>query len=227
MSSKVVNFEEYSNIYFKNLTDPSFTGTILTCDIEHKLNNFFVETSMPRRFIPTPITKSYFGIGFKYPNLWVERFNEIIEGLVTGGMLNYFLESMTKSKWNLMNIDEETEKVVLNMSHLGFGFQICFFSIYVALVVFILEIIVNWIGSFGTSKDQKDSIINIALMHAFSTSTSMITKRNIEQSEFEEETTSEIADESVMEAVFSESLDYLFGEIIECIDEDIDVISID
>ena len=152
MNVKIVPTKQYIEIYTENLTDPSFTGTVLTCDVEHKLHNFFREISMPSRFVATPITKSPYGIGFQHPNLWAERFNEIVEGLVTGGILNYFLERMTKSKWNLMNTSDDGEKVVLNMSHLGFGFQICFYFLYVALVVFIFEMIVRWIGSLRILK---------------------------------------------------------------------------
>jgi len=230
MSFKIVSPSEYTDIYIENLTDPSFTGTVLTCDIEHKLHSFYKAISMPRIFIPTPITKSYYGIGFKYPNLWAERFNEIVEGLVTGGIMNFFLERMTKSKWNLMNINEDPEKVVLNLSHLGFGFQICFMSIYVALVVLILEITINWIKSCMTvdeDNNQEESIINTALMDAFATSTSIITKRNIKPSKFEERTDSVVTIKSAMETAFSESVDYLFGEEVEGIGEDVDVISID
>jgi len=79
-----------------------------------------------------------------YSNLWNERLQEIIEGFITGGIVNLHLERFTKSKWNLEKNDFETEKVVLNLSHLGFGFQICFFMTYAAFLVFLGELIVNW-----------------------------------------------------------------------------------
>ena len=100
---------------------------------------------MPKRLVSIPITKSYYGIGFKYVNLWAERFQEIIEGLVTGGIVNFLLQKMTKSKWNLMKIEDHSEKIVLNLSHLGFGFQICFFALYGALLIFLMEFVVYWI----------------------------------------------------------------------------------
>lgn len=95
---------------------------------------------MPKRFVPVPITKSYYAVGFSYENLWNERLEEIIEGLISGGIINFHLEKYTKSKWNVMDQNIETEKVVLNMSHLGFGFQICFFLLYLAFLVFLVEL---------------------------------------------------------------------------------------
>jgi hypothetical protein len=99
---------------------------------------------MPKRFVPIPITKIYFAMGFDDLNIWAERFEEIIEGLISGGIINFLVEKMTKSKWNLLKIQERSEKIVLNLSHLGFGFQICFFALYTALLVFILELFVFW-----------------------------------------------------------------------------------
>jgi len=134
--------QEYSDIYFDNLTDPSFRGTILTCDLEHALNIFYSKTPMPKRFVPIPISSSFYGVGFEYDNIFAERFDEIIQGLVTGGIMKHIVEKMTKSKWNMMEVHVKTEKVVLNLSHLGFGFQICFYALFTALVAFILEFFV-------------------------------------------------------------------------------------
>jgi len=128
----------------ENISDPLFTGTVLTCDIEHEMNIFYTQTPIPKRFVTTPITKSFYAIGFLYPNLWNERLQEIIEGFITGGIINFHLERFTKSKWNLEENHFETEKVVLNLSHLGFGFQICFFMIYAAFLVFLGELFWSW-----------------------------------------------------------------------------------
>lgn len=101
---------------------------------------------MPKRFVSVPITKIYYAIGFDDLNIWAERFHEIIDGLISGGIINFILEKMTKSKWNLMKVNEgESKKIVLNLSHLGFGFQICFCAFYAALVIFILEFFVFWV----------------------------------------------------------------------------------
>ena len=72
-------------------------------------------------------------------------FNEIIERLVTGEILKYLLEQMTKSKWNMMEVHEKSAKYVLNLSHLDFGFQICFFVLFAALLTFLLEFFDYWI----------------------------------------------------------------------------------
>lgn len=140
-----VSNQEYSNIYFNKLTNPSFKGTIITCDLEHALNVFYSKTPMPKRFVPIPISNSFYGVGFEFKNMFAERFDEIIQGLVTGGIMKYIVEKMTKSKWNMMDIHVKSEKIVLNLSHLGFGFQICFFALYSALVTFILEFFVFWV----------------------------------------------------------------------------------
>ena len=97
---------------------------------------------MPKKFVPIPISYSFYGVGFEYKNIFAERFDEIIQGLVTGGIMKFLVEKMTKSKWNMMDIHVKSEKVVLNLSHLGFGFQICLFALFTALVVFILEFFV-------------------------------------------------------------------------------------
>lgn len=43
-----------------------------------------------------------------------------------------------------MPVHFEPEKIVLNLDHLGFGFQICFFSAYFALVTFVGELTWYW-----------------------------------------------------------------------------------
>jgi len=138
---EIVSNPDYREIYFSKLFDSTFKGTILTCDIEHALNIYYSRVRMPIRFVSIPITSSYYAFGFLYPNLWNERLQEIISGLINGGIINYYLDIYTKSKWNLNLDDIESEKIVLNLSHLGFGFQICFFLLYIALVVFIIELI--------------------------------------------------------------------------------------
>ena len=107
------------------------------------------------RFIPSPITKSYYAFGFMYPNLWNERLNEIISDLITGGFVNYHLEKMTKSKWNLMQAQFETENVVLNLHHLGFGFQICLIFAYLAFLTFLFEIVWVWMKSCWKSYNHE------------------------------------------------------------------------
>lgn len=139
---------EYTDIYLENITDPSFTGTIFSSDLEHALNSFHLNMPLHQRTIPTPFSKSYYGIGFLYPNLWNERFSEIVSDLITGGFVNYHLEKMTKSKWNMMQTYFETENVVLNLHHLGFGFQICLILAYLAFVTFLVEIGYHWTKNF-------------------------------------------------------------------------------
>ena len=126
-----------------NLTDPSFTGTFLSSDVEHDISMHYLETKMAKRFVSAPIMNSYFTMGFFYPNLWDERLEEIIEGLITGGIINWHLEKYTKSKFNAKT-REYSQKVVLNLSHLGFGFQICFYMLYIALLAFCMEIVIRY-----------------------------------------------------------------------------------
>jgi hypothetical protein len=136
--------ENYTTYYIYNLTDPSTVGAVLTSDIDHNLNMYYYERPLPKRFVPVPISKSYYAVGFSFPNLWNERLLEIVEALITGGIVNYHLEKYTKSKWSEMSNQLDSERVVLNLSHLGFGFQICFFALYAAFLVFCLEIVVKW-----------------------------------------------------------------------------------
>jgi len=114
----------YKEIYYDYLNDPSFEGTIATCDIVHDLNSYIMEKPLPKRFIPIPITKSSNAFGFMHPNLWNERLQEIIDGLLSGEIINHWLEKFTKSKWALMLNEVENHQIVLNLSHLGFGFQL-------------------------------------------------------------------------------------------------------
>ena len=111
---------------------------------------------MTRRFISTHFSKSYYGIGFVYQNLWIERFHDIISDLITGGLVNYHLEEMTKSKWNMLPTYFETDNVVLNLNHLGFGFQICFISAYLAFVTFLIEIGYFWVKNYCNCRKRKE-----------------------------------------------------------------------
>jgi hypothetical protein len=160
---QVVPFSEFTNIYINNLTDPIFTGTVMSCDIEHDLHMHYLKTIRKKRYVSIPLTNSYYTLGFLYPNLWEERFVEIIEGLITGGIINWYLEKYTKSRWNVQTEELTSRKIVLNLSHLGFGFQICFFALYVALLVFCMEIIFGWTKKACSSRseinvDSKNSI---------------------------------------------------------------------
>ncbi|KAL7017485.1 hypothetical protein ACKWTF_010395 [Chironomus riparius] len=218
LSTKVVSNTEFINIYYENLTDPSFTGTILTCDLEHKMSNFYRQIAMPERFVPTSFGKSYYGIGFQYPNLWAERFNEIVEGLVTGGIMNFYIERMTKSKWNQMEANDHSEKTMLDMTNLSFCFQICFFLLYLSFVLFIFELIVNWTGKFlerfRTVKDSKIgiSIVNKDFINSYATLTSIITKGNF---------ISESNMMALIESQSSQSFNALFGRKVELTEADV------
>ena len=134
---QIVPIINFSNIYINNLSDPSFTGTALSCDVEHELHMYYFKTQRAKRFVSAPVTNSYYTIGFLYPNLWDERLEEIIEGLITGGIIDWYFEKYTKSKWNTKAYEAPSKKVVLNLSHLGFGFQICFYVLYVAFLKWI------------------------------------------------------------------------------------------
>lgn len=138
------------------MIDPSFKGVIYTCDLEHELNTLFLNAPNLKAFTLNSITKSYYAVGFSYPNLWNERFQEIVEGLITGGIINQYLKKYKdysrKSKFD----DLKSDKVILNLSHLGFGFQICFFVIYSALVVFLIELLVFWGRIYFKNKKVND-----------------------------------------------------------------------
>jgi len=140
----------------RNLTDPSFKGVIYTCDLEHELNTLFLNAPNLKAFILNSITKSYYAVGFSYPNLWNERFQEIVEGLITGGIINQYLKKYKDYSRKSKVEDLESDKVILNLSHLGFGFQICFFVIYSALVVFLIELLVFWGRTHFRNKKVND-----------------------------------------------------------------------
>lgn len=84
-------------------------------------------------------------MAFIYQNLWNERLQEIIGGLISGGIIDNFLNKKIKSRWNLMPQVFKSEKIILNLTHLGFGFQICFFVLYGSLLFFLGELFVFWI----------------------------------------------------------------------------------
>ncbi|CAG9811424.1 unnamed protein product [Chironomus riparius] len=156
---------EYTQVYIHNITDSSFTGAVLTCDIEHEMNIFYLKKPMSKRFVSTPISKSNYALGFMYPNLWNERLQELTEGFITGGIINMFLERFTKTGWNSERKDFETDKIVLNLSHLGFGFQICFFVLYLAFLVFLLELASFWVQKCLESIKQTKENSNNSFNH--------------------------------------------------------------
>jgi hypothetical protein len=133
---------------------------------------YYSESSLPKRFVPVPISKSYYAVGFSFPNLWNERLLEIVEGLVTGGIVNYHLEKFTKSKWSSMDNKFDSRRVVLNLSHLGFGFQICFFALYAAFLVFCVELMVKWCN--GSKKVMESSSKRRFRLKEFEKSLTMI-----------------------------------------------------
>lgn len=47
-----------------------------------------------------------------------------------------------------MKIKDESEKIVLNLSHRGFGYQICLFSLDATLLVFIMELVAFRVKKF-------------------------------------------------------------------------------
>lgn len=142
----------------KNLSDSSFKGTLFTCDINHKLD--IVLFGAPRHKILSSYVfpNSYYTLGFFYPNLWNERLSEIIEGLISGGIIKWKLEKWTKWKYKISSAPSENEKIVLNLSHLGFGFQICFFFNYVSFLVFLVELAIGRMQKIHDHNKKKKSI---------------------------------------------------------------------
>jgi hypothetical protein len=66
----------------------------------------------------------------------------------------------------------DSERVVLNLSHLGFGFQICFFALYAAFLVFCLELVVKWCN--GSKKGTESSSKRRFRLKEFEKSLTMI-----------------------------------------------------
>ena len=126
------------------MTDPSFKGVIYTCDLEHKLDIFYSDVPATKAIIVDSITKSFYAVGFLSPNLWNERFQEIVDGLITGGIINQYMKGYIDSMNEFKFEDLKADNVILNLSHLGFGFQICFFVLYSSLLVFLIELLVFW-----------------------------------------------------------------------------------
>ena len=67
----------------------------------------------------------------------------------------------------------EPENVVLNLHHLGFGFQICLIFAYVAFVTFLAEIVYFWMRNvyesyeYGREKKGKNKIIMVLSAKSF------------------------------------------------------------
>ena len=147
-----VSRDELLDMYMQNLTNPSFKGVIYTCDLEHIFNTLYMNAPNIKAFTLDSISKSYYAVGFLYPNLWNERLQEIVESLVTGGIVNQYLKKFT-NVYKESNFEElKSDKIILNLSHLGFGFQICFFVLYSALFVFLMEFLVCWGGTYYKNK---------------------------------------------------------------------------
>lgn len=177
LNKKNVSKDEYRDIFIQNLTDPSFKGTVLTCDIFHELQNFYGKMSISRRYIPVPIQKAYFGVGFSELNFLDERLNEIVEGLVSGGIINHFIEKMTKSKWNLKDETKYPRKSKLDLNDLSFGFQSCLFLLCISFLVLILELIMGkYFEKFRTKSTNPRSIYvaDKDLINLYTTLTSIV-----------------------------------------------------
>ena len=169
---------------------------------------------MPKRFVPIPISNSFYGVGFAYENIFAERFDEIIQGLVTGGIMKFIVEKMTKSKWNMMDVHVKSEKIVLNLSHLGFGFQICFFALFAALLVFILEFFMFCVKN----RSRVIAFHENAKIVIKTDADAQSIKTNIECdiSELEELAFGESIDRKSREtSAFSSTLDKVFGEKVD------------
>lgn len=231
LNVKILEFVDYTKIYIYNTSDSSFTGTVLSCDIEHNLNMHYLKIKSPtRRFVSIPITSSYYTMGFLHFNLWEERLDEIIEGLITGGIINWYVEKYTKSKWNEMSM-ESSQKVVLNLSHLGFGFQICFYALYVSFLVFLVELAVGFYGN--SSRSLKDDsmpklYIELALMVVNVVATTIVPRifddstdidgKNLEISINLKPQSNDVEDK----AEYSLDLEEIFGEKVGLILEDLE-----
>lgn len=116
---------------------------IIEIKVECDLIIDVIETPMPKYSIQSPIPDSQYGFGFVYPNLWQERLQEIMEGLVTGGFINMLFDRYTKSKWNVISNELGMDRTLIDLSHLAFVFQICLIVYYGAFLVFIGELIVK------------------------------------------------------------------------------------
>lgn len=184
-----------------------------------------------RRFVPVPLTKSYYAMAFVYQNLWNERLQEIIDRLISGGIIDHFLNRKLNSRWNLMPREFQSEKVILNLTHLGFGFQICFFVLYGSLLVFFGELFVFWIKNIiknqhkSSKCDESDTkLISNGIKSTLMTSMVLIVRNGLKLG-----TCDLIDDNKLVSSLKSENsidLEILYGEIVNN-EDDSDLLEVD
>lgn len=85
------------------------------------------------------------GLAFEYNHVFFETFNEKIKQLITGGIIEHYVQHVTADadpkRYEHLNVDEPQ---VLTMNHLEAGFVIWLFVLSLAVVIFLLE----WIATF-------------------------------------------------------------------------------
>jgi len=122
-----------------DLSDPSFRGAYFETQTEFDLLIDATETPTPKNPIQVPFADSQYAFGFVYTNLWNERLLEIVEGLVSGGIIDMHLDRYTKSKWSLMSNELGMYRNLIGIEHLTFVFQIYVIAGYVAFLVLLGE----------------------------------------------------------------------------------------
>ena len=146
--------------------DPSYNGSFLATDLEKQIGSTYRKMVFQNWFVPAPMARFHHIFGFFYPNLWNERMKDIIEGAISGGIINKMFEKYTKSRWNLESIEIDSDQLTMDFDDLILGFQICLFAYYAALVIFLAELIVSYI--IKICSDGWDSISNVSNKNKFS-----------------------------------------------------------
>lgn len=135
--------EVLTPLLVKNLTDPSFKGSVLAKDNFVAMKTIAFKGKYRWKFLEQTAFSYSEAMMFNRFNYLYSTFNEKINQLITGGFLHHWQEKWTKHRI-ITEKPPPPDPVVLDMEHLSIGFKIWLIMLGISTMAFIIEIVHHW-----------------------------------------------------------------------------------
>lgn len=142
-SGKIVelDFLELYNVYaLKNVEDSNFIGGILINSQFIAVQSLATKGNFHKRLVKDTFYVSHYGLSFPRNHFLYDVVSNRIRKLKNFGIIDLWTSPWLKSRYDDVKASPSVPKV-LNLSHLRIGFEVCFYMLVIALLIFIVELL--------------------------------------------------------------------------------------
>ncbi|CAG9811423.1 unnamed protein product [Chironomus riparius] len=138
LNMQSIDLYEFIEEYKKLNKDELPTYGLYICDIQHNLGRTQNRVPGHQRFIPLPIEKPHYALGFRSRSFYNDQFKRMISRLVVGGIVDKLLENMFRYDLKDLDIIEDYQ-ILLTLNDFKFIFLAWLFGYFVSILVCITE----------------------------------------------------------------------------------------